>query len=197
MATEDFDSEFDAYKIPGIVEAPQMYAVEGDYNLSMDILPVKEEVVVPVNFTVGAEGKYTITANDVQNFAEGTDIYLEDLTEGKMIYLNETTVYEFNASPLDNADRFKLHFGFKSGFEEAEPDVATVKIYSAQKDVYVVVPESVSGDIEVYDIMGQLVVRKSAISGTLNKIRIHDGSGIYIVRMMDAGNIYSEKVFIK
>jgi len=197
-ATESFDSEFDAYKIPGNTEAPQMYAVEGDYSLSMDILPVLEEVIVPVSFTVGAEGTYTITASDVESFAQGTDIYLEDLAEDKMINLNKTKVYEFMATPLDDADRFQLHFGFKSGFEEPEAnELSSVKIYSVNKDVYVAVPESVAGNIEIYDIMGQLVVEKSAISGTLNKIRIHNNPGIYIVRMMASDKVYSEKVYIK
>ena len=197
-ATESFDSEFDAYKIPGNIEAPQMYTVEDDYNLSMDILPVSEEVIVPINFIVGAEGTYTITANDVESFAEGTEIYLEDLAEDKIINLNNTKVYEFIATPLDDADRFQLHFGFKSGFEEPESnELLSVKIYSVNKDVYVAVPESITGNIEVYDIMGQLVVEKSAISGTLNKIRIHDNPGIYIVRMMDTDKVYSEKVYIK
>ncbi len=198
MATENFDSEFDAYKIPGISEAPQMFAVEGNNNLSMDILPVKEEVTVPVSFTVGAESTYTITADEVESFAQGTGIYLEDLFEDKIIDLNKTKVYEFVASPVDDADRFVLHFEFKSGFgEPSQDEILSVKIYSANKDVYVSVPEMITGNIEVYDIMGQLIAAKKAVSGTLNKIRINDGSGIYIVRMNTSSKIYSEKVFIR
>ena len=115
-----------------------------------------------------------------------------------MINLNKTKVYEFVATPLDDADRFQLHFGFKSGFEEPESnELLSVKIYSVNKDVYVAVPELVAGNIEIYDIMGQLVATKKAIGGTLNKIRINDGSGIYIVRMSNSFKIYSEKVFIR
>jgi hypothetical protein len=55
----------------------------------------------------------------------------------------------------------------------------------------------ITGNIEVYDIMGQLIAAKKAVSGTLNKIRINDGSGIYIVRMNTSSKIYSEKVFIR
>ncbi len=197
-ATTGFDHEFDAYKLPGRSEAPQMFAVEGDYNLSMDILPVKEEVTVPVNFTVNVEGKYTISVDDVESFAAGTEIYLEDLAEGKITDLNKTKVYEFMASPLDEPGRFLIHFEFKSGIDTPDTDeILSVKIYSAEKDVYVAVPAELTGSIEVYDIMGQLVASKTAISGTLNKITVRDGQGIYIVRMTSPGHIFSNKVFIK
>ncbi len=53
-ATIDFDSEFDAYKLTGIYEAPQLYTKTGDSKLSINVLPnTSDEIIIPLALKVG------------------------------------------------------------------------------------------------------------------------------------------------
>ncbi len=51
-ATLDFDSEYDAYKLHGISDAPQIYTVSDGTELSLNTLPVKSEMSIPMGFEV-------------------------------------------------------------------------------------------------------------------------------------------------
>jgi hypothetical protein len=70
-----------------------------------------------------------------------------------------------------------------------------VNIYSSQKDVYVSVPLNTTGDIVVYNLMGQEIVR-TQINGVLNKLTL-DKSAYYIVKVVSNENVVTKKVFVK
>ena len=194
-ATAGFDTEFDAWKFEGDEAAPQLYSVYGNNELAVNILPfVGENMIIPVNFKAGAETLYTISVADLANFDEGVEVFLEDLNENNMIDLPQVADYSFNASPMDAPERFLLHFS-KTAFGTEEHATNDFQIYTYDKDVYVKVPVSTTGDIKVYNIMGQEITSVS-INNILNKVTL-EKSAYYVVVVSSQETFVTEKVFIR
>ncbi len=116
-ATVGFDSEYDAYKIPGIYAAPQLFSIIECCNLAVNVLPTfSTNYIVQMGFSVGADTDYTITADGIDTFDPSTTIYLLDSRDNVLVNLNTTPTYTFNATPDDCIQRFKLYFDLTSKF---------------------------------------------------------------------------------
>jgi hypothetical protein len=185
LATPEFDGDWDAYKLFGIVpEAPAIYSAENDM-MAINSLPATN--TVPVGVKAGVPGEFTITATETSEF---TDVILEDLFTGNITDL-KSNFYTFNYDMnLDN--RFIVHF-VPLAVGENPDDL--INIYSNQKDVYVSVPANTKGDIVVYNLMGQEVAR-TLITDVLNKITL-EKSAYYVVKVMSNESVVTKKVFVK
>jgi hypothetical protein len=198
-ATEGFDSEFDAYKLMGVYEAPQAYMEIPNAKLALNALPIVPEYKIPIGFEVGEEGIYNLTLNYTQSITGFKIVYLEDKRDNIAIDLLKESKYSFNAAPSDSPKRFNLHLVRKS------PDISNLKvgdgdepyIYSFGNEVFVALPENLSGEIQVYDLMGRIIARKAGQSSTLNILGLQVKSGIYVVKVIGNQTAYSEKVFIQ
>ena len=114
-ATEGFDSEYDAYKIPGIYAAPQLYSIIGCCNLAVNVLPTfGVNYTVQLGFSVGASTSYTFTFDGLDTFDASTTIYLLDSKDNVLVDLSSATTYTFNATPDDCIKRFRLYFDMTS-----------------------------------------------------------------------------------
>ncbi|MBE9491789.1 MAG: T9SS type A sorting domain-containing protein, partial [Bacteroidetes bacterium] len=194
-ATEGFDNMYDAYKLPGLEEAPQLYSIIQDEVLSINVIPYSSNnVTVQLGFEVGADGIYTITASEFESF-DNEDILLEDLIEGITVKLKENRVYSFNASPGDLVERFVVHFSELFGIDE-DSDIDRMHIYSYNNSVYINNTDNNRGEAVIYNVLGQEILQKVLEDG-MNKIDMNTMSGYYIVRVITEKNSYTEKVFIK
>jgi hypothetical protein len=116
-ATVGFDSEYDAYKLPGIYAAPQLFSIIECCNLAVNVLPTfSTNYIVQLGFSVGADTDYTITADGIDTFDPSTTVYLLDSRDNVLVNLNTTPIYTFNATPDDCIQRFKLYFDLTSKF---------------------------------------------------------------------------------
>ena len=196
-ATIDFDSEFDAYKLRGLAEAPQIYTNAKGTDLTINSLPLKPKVIIPMGFEAGSEGEYTIRVKDADLISEYAKLYLEDKLLDQLILLSEENVYNFYATVDDDPDRFNLNFFFKYAEEISDGQVEDIKIYSIEKEVYVHTIGIAECKILIYDLMGKLIVEGKGYENALNKFRINSNTGIYVVKVIDNNKVYSEKVFIE
>jgi hypothetical protein len=202
-STMDFDSNFDGYKIYGLDEAPQLYTKQGDNILRVNVMPeVTSGLFIPVGLEVSSETEYTIVVNGLTSFSEGVSVFLEDLKENLLIDLSEQIDYTFMASPLDDPNRFILHFGVL-GVEEqpvltVEKEKAVV-IYSNENSIYIRDKQDneLKGNVLVYNIMGQEILNKRLENISLNKIDLYTETGYYVVKVFTDEGVYSQKVFIK
>ncbi|MCD4744879.1 MAG: T9SS type A sorting domain-containing protein, partial [Bacteroidales bacterium] len=198
-ATEEFDSEYDAYKLRGIIEAPQIYTVSAGIDLTLNTLPPQSEINLPMGFEAGAEGVYTLKAENLNIMTNANKVFLEDKQENKIVELNKIPVYEFYALQNDEPDRFNIHIIMKKSDQDTLKSSGkdNIHIYSANSDVFIHLPEVINSHIFVYDLMGQLIKEQKGESNTLNIIRLNTNSGIYIIKVIDNKEIFSKKVFIK
>lgn len=202
LATAGFDSEFDGYKIYGIEEAPQLYTRLGEEMLRVNVLPdVYSGLVVPVALEVPAAGEYTFIFNGLSTFEDGVAMYLEDIKESQMIEVTQHGQYVFSANPSDTPDRFILHFSVE--YDEEDITLAGTDeifhIYSYQNTVYVqsLFQQDISGSVMIYNMMGQEILNNKLENTSLNKFRLHSGSGYFIVKVISESGVSSQKVFIK
>ena len=87
---------------------------------------------------------------------------------------------------------FNLHFASPYGVDE--PAAGLISIYSYGKHVYVKVPQ-VSGEVHIYNVMGQPVVSEK-IGSEMNSYRV-EHAGYYVVQLIDGEHITTSKVYIK
>ncbi|MBI9038253.1 MAG: T9SS type A sorting domain-containing protein [Bacteroidales bacterium] len=117
LATESFDSEFDAYKFILNDNINHLYSkTPEDLGLAINTLPdilLDNGISVPLSYNVVESGSYMITASELESFIEAS-IILEDILIGTTSDLNENPIYNFTANPEDDPDRFIIHFNVSS-----------------------------------------------------------------------------------
>ena len=185
IATPEFDGQWDAHKLFGIV--PGAPAIYSSHNGMMAINSLPFTNVVPLGVKAGIAGTFTIEATETSEFS---DVLIEDLLTGRITDLKSNSYSFYYDLAMDN--RFILHFA-PLGVDDNFVDYTN--IYSYGKDVYVNVSEITSGDIVIYNLMGQKVISTS-ISGLLNKVTLKEG-GYYVVVVRNDETVVTEKVFIK
>jgi hypothetical protein len=166
-------------------EIPQIYSTANG-NLSINSLPATE--MVAVGFKAGIAGNYTINATESSDF---TNLVIEDLQTNTFTDLLNKS-YTFSHELGNNDSRFILHF---TPLAIAENQYSPVKIYASQKDVYVSVPANTHGNFTVFNLMGQEVA-KARIDNMVSKKSIGE-SGIYIIKAIIGGEVFTQKVIIQ
>ncbi|MEN8251579.1 MAG: cohesin domain-containing protein [Bacteroidota bacterium] len=187
-ATVGFDGHWDAYKLmSGVDYVPALYTHAGDDNLSINSLPATE--LVHMSFTTGQSGTFTIEATETSDFSH---VVLEDTFTGEQTDLL-TDSYTFNFSTGDAADRFIVHF---TPLGTIENNANNITIYSNENNIYVNVPEQITGDIVVVNMMGQEIVRTDVAQG-LNVLPMNDANTYYVVKVVSNDEVITGKVYIQ
>jgi hypothetical protein len=165
---------------------PQIYTTASGEKLAINALP--ETPVVPMGFTSVTSGEYTIEAIETSEF---TNVVLEDRTTGEQTDLL-TGSYTFNYTVGDDADRFFIHF---TPLGIGDNAAASINIWSNDHKIYVQSPD-ISGDIVVFNMMGQEVIRTEIEPG-LNTIPVNDGNAYYVVKVISSDVAKTGKVYVK
>jgi hypothetical protein len=200
-ASEGFDTEFDAYKMQGGSNAPQLSSLASDGNsLSINNLPFSSgDVIVPLNFSFSSVAEVTFTASNLESFNSSTTIFLEDLLLNKMADLRQDPVYIFAYEPGNALNRFQLRLSVITGVEK-HTDITPGTAFVSNGNMYVQVPEmdGQMAGIVVYNSLGQqLVCNKQVLSG-ITKVQIpENAAGIYIVRINSGKQLFTAKIVIK
>ncbi|MCD4726145.1 MAG: hypothetical protein K8R46_00645 [Pirellulales bacterium] len=205
--TTGYDVNYDAKKwhsmhndfVNDIIEATEIYTIASDDNLlSINAMPPlgNENVSIPLHFVPGSNGEYNITASYIETFANGTEIYLEDLLTGDDWHaLHIYPEYTFNATQDDQYNMFILHFFGPTGIDELNSNA--IKIYSDRNYAYIINKgnERIK-EIKVYNTLGDLIIYKITPDNSFNKLYVNDVIAYYIVKVITDKHVYTEKVFI-
>ncbi len=200
QATDNFDGEFDAYKLfsysPG---ATELYSVTADNtSLAINTLPasVMEGGAVPVSFNPGSAGSFTLTAETMGTFAPETYITLEDKTTSTLQKLNDNPIYAFTATPQDAAGRFVLHFKNATAIHETRgEDPFTVSVSDGIIKVETATA-GFAGKVRVTDIIGRTLAMGDLVSGTPVQFNLKAKTGIYLVTVYTSTRSFSRKVLL-
>jgi len=202
-ATVGYDGQFDAYKLYGLLSAPQLYTLTPNVDsimLTMNVLDIiSDTIIIPLCLKVGAQGLYTITASDIGSFDPGVNIYLEDIKTGNITNLMQNQVYSFSASENDDRLRFLLRFGFGTTSIEKTEDEVSFFVYSFDKNIFININElDGSANIKVLDILGRELQSLKADKAGLKKISLHDQpNAIYVLILETKHRVYTEKIYLK
>jgi len=197
-ATDNFDSEYDAYKLMGIESAPQIYSLDANTIYAVNLLAESYgNRMIPLGLRTGVEGEYTFGFEGVDDFDPSVTIFLEDKISGEMIDLHETIAYTFFAEEGTTDDRFILHFN--PDFTDVDSQVAAeqIGIYAFDKTICVNYKMEVPAQIRVFDLLGKEVINQNLSPNQLNTIAMNHEKGYYIVKVVSSRTIKTQKVFIK
>ncbi len=168
-------------------DLPQIYTTAGTDKLAINALPATD--MVPMGFTSATSGEYTISAIETSEFSE---VYLQDLVTGQVTNLLSES-YTFDYVTGDDANRFIIHF---APVGIGELNAQNVKIWSLENNIIVNVPANVTGEIAVYNMMGQEVARTD-IEAFETQIAVSDVNTNYVVKVISKSSAVTGKVYVK
>ena len=150
------------------------------------------------NVTVPIELKST--SNTVE-FSVGTSnlpsnikVYLEDKQDNSFNLLSGAQTYTAQVNIGENTDRFYLHTSLQALDQIAELSDGEYEILPNLQNSSLTIKGVLGGElfVKVYDISGKLVFEKQITS---NEVFLpYMGTGIYVVKLIGEGVIYSQKV---
>jgi hypothetical protein len=193
-ASDAFDTEFDAHKMFGQSNAPQLFTnINGEKFSTNSIENLNPERGIDLSFRAGTSGEHTIEVVD-NSITSVNKVYLEDLLENEMIDLSQTQTYTFQANVGDNENRFKLHFG-ATGIDN-EPIAAKWLVYASGQQLFVS-GENGQTEVSVYNTQGQQVMlKKIEIQGEV-RLPLNLSTGVYLVTLNNGRNVETTKIIIK
>ncbi|MCX6251064.1 MAG: T9SS type A sorting domain-containing protein [Bacteroidetes bacterium] len=199
IAESSFDWQYDAYKLLGITQSPQIYSMLTDADASINVLPYKgPNTSVLVGFREGVSGNYTITSHGMNSFIYVTSIVLWDKKINYFQNLMNDSVYSFSSLTSDNWGRFEIFFNYTlNGITGNQPG-ENLDVYAYRGDVYVkyITEKNISGTITVYDFLGKKVFSDVLQNVPLNKFHLFVNEGYYIAKVISPGKTIVRKVFI-
>ena len=199
-ATQGYDPGYDAYKLLGLKEAPQLYTRIGNTNVTCNALPFEQKnMVVPMGFTCGLPGTYALIADSLSTFVNTISITLEDLKLNTTQDLRTNAVYTFNYDTIDNPNRFLLHFdnpGFGVNDHGQQNDL---QIYSYENFLYVrkTGTNPLSGKMTLYDLLGKELYTFNLTDSPLSKYKLNLNADYYVVKIITPDSVYLQKVLIR
>ena len=196
-ATNNFDSDWDAYKMEGGADAPQLSSIaEDNSKLSINSLtPSAFESIVPLNFSFSSATDVSFTASGMESFDAHTPIYLEDQMLNKSVNLRENPVYTFSYLPGNDVNRFRLHFAGPTGIVDPG-SVASGTGYIVNNFLYVQVPamEGQKAQIKLFNTLGQQITYNQEVMNGLVQIPVTLSTGVYVVRVTSGTQSFVTKV---
>jgi hypothetical protein len=199
-ATPGYNEGCDALKLAGYAEAPQLYTLINDTNVTCNALPFNHSTItVPMGFSCGLSGDYTLIADSLQTFDPAISITLEDLQVRTTQNLRTNPVYEFSYATTDDPKRFLLHFNNPTfGTSEILANTEPVQIYSYGNSVYIrkTGTDPLNGQLFVYDPLGKELYNSNVDDSPLSKYNLSLSTGYYLVKVVTGASVYSKKVFI-
>ena len=109
-ATNNFDANFDAYKLTGGPGTPFLSSVMDTFDYSINSVPLPTlNISIPVRVKVSVTGTYTITKNNLSSIPNSSCVILEDLLTGTTTDLQNLSSYTFTIADTTSVPRFLIH----------------------------------------------------------------------------------------
>jgi len=196
-STENFDENYDVRFLSSMFNAPKLYSIAGEEDLSTNRIPKPDnENIISLGFKSQTETYINIHTIGVESFAENIKILLEDIQESTIVNLRENPVYSFESKPEYNTERFRIHFKSITGIDETG-NKNIFDIYSFNSNIYIINPIFAVADVVVYNIMGQEIENMKLDGDEFNSFYLDVRQGYYIVKVISDQFISTEKVYLK
>ncbi len=200
-ATNGFDHDFDAYKLFGIEQAPQLYTMSGNIETSMNVQPFDGTLEsIPLYFKTDTNGNFTIWCEGTGNFPEDMIISLEDKKTGEITNLATDSLYTFDAVSYDNPARFVLYFDATSvGTNTNIENTKRIQIFVDGNNILNIKPAGgtfLNGKATIYDILGREYTGILLNGNNVVKQKLNLPAGTYIVKVTSMGKTTVNRIII-
>lgn len=194
QATADFDNEYDAYKLFGNSDAPQIFSIISGNILSINELPMAGNEMVNLGFKSSISAIYTLNAQGIDNFSSNVSVSLQDVKLNIIQDLKVNPVYSFTYEEGDAENRFRLKFLDMTGL--AETALPGIKVFSFDKTVVVENAGLHKGVIRIYDITGRELYSQQLDAQPTTYFPLQVTSGTYIVMILSQKGSVNTKIHI-
>jgi hypothetical protein len=186
VATLKSDDPFDALKIfnrSGGVN--QIYTRSSDNkDMTVSVIPPTTEKL-PMYFSPALlPQQVTLKADRLNSLVSVSYVMLEDTKTGTLTDLMRTPSYTFTSSPVDQPDRFILHF--TSNPMTGADNITKVAPYASYErgliQVYGLQKSDRGSDVSVYNMQGQLIHRQHLTETSPLLIHKYLTNGVYMVK---------------
>ncbi len=177
---------------------------DGAQFILNDISTADDHRMIPISVVTSTPGGQILTFKDLNTVTEYNCAWLEDLTTGARINLNETDTYTFDEDQMGAARNFILHL------ERTNDCVLDLQNSTASLDAQSNV--FVSGSqifaqfdfeteeivtISMYDLGGRMVMGETTMNVTGETVALTppDAHGIYLVRIQKGNEITTKKIY--
>jgi len=167
-ATNDFDSLFDGKTMPS-GNPVSIYTMIGndDFAIQGKSLPFNDTDIIPLGYNTAISGNLSIGLDDFDGLFSQQDVYLFDRVVNTMHDL-KTGAYNFVTSAGTFNDRFELRFNTQAlGINNPVQVANEVKVITAENQLQVIAPAIAITKVEVYDILGKLLVSQNNLNTNL------------------------------
>jgi len=198
QATENFDGDFDAYKIFSYsASTSELYSkTSNNTSLAINTLPlaIMNGGSVPVSFKVGTPGNFTLSAEKLGSFAPNTYITLEDKITGTFRKLNDNPEYAFLASSQDIVDRFVLHFKDVTSVSELSKPETINAWYN--NGILNIKTEQGTTNVDIFNVQGQILLNYQLHGSGLQTLTVNFPAGVYFARLINDGKMQTVKIIV-
>lgn len=201
-ASNNFDS-FDALKMNNNnASVPEIYTLVDDQQIAINGMnSIPTDVEIPIGFTTGTAGNFTIKASQILNFDPSVSVYLKDYNDltNTPIQLGNEAIYTFSSEQTsNNTSRFALIFRSASVATGVQSGMSgNVWINSTGNGQIVINRESsTEATISIYNAIGQRLYNNSI---STNKLALSTNltPGVYTVIVSNSGNTSTLKLLVR
>ena len=199
-ATSGYDAGFDAYKLWGLREAPQLYALteKDQKQVSINLLPFdRANICVPVCFHAGFPGTYSISADGLASFRNEVAIILEDLKLYRTIDLRQNPEYLFSFDENDVPERFLLWFKDQNlEVEDNKPHCPfNVWYHNGEIVIRSISNDLVVEDVFLFDLTGRRLEHFSPGNDRVIKVKADNAGGLFLVKVITNKGVFSKLIY--
>jgi hypothetical protein len=200
-----FDKTLDALKLMNThTGIPNLFGIATDTSrLSIYALPDNFDSVetVPLGLITAQDGWISFKATDIENLPATLHVYLSDTKTGINQDLQNAPPYRLYLPGGEYRNRFFLNFSTKepvSGGSPVTPSNGHFQAYAAGGTLFVNgnLPPGGQGEIRVFDLRGQLVLKGEISGSTYQQFQTNVATGIYLVNFSAPGITQTQKVLI-
>jgi hypothetical protein len=193
-ATANADNNFDAWKIAGSDDAPQLYTQSADNEKLMinSLSELTDNGFVPVYFEAAVAGEATLTFSQTESFPSGLAIRLEDKLTSQVTDLRVQAVYTFAHQPANASDRFVLHFGSATGLGDNLASNGNIWISNKAITINSLASVGEKALVEVFNAAGQRIFSQQVMLSELTRVATNL-SGMAVIRVSTEKNVWVAK----
>jgi len=183
-------NNYDSYDSPKMMNnsttVPDLYSIVGDERLVINGLnAITENMELPLGFTLKSAAMLKMKATELNNLAEGMQVYLLDKTANTQTQLTPETDYSFTTTEANtnNESRFSLLFkapGATTGIGESNQDKERISVFvNTQNELVIIAPEN--SRYAVYTMVGQQLEAGLVTTGVVRLSSV--SKGVYLVKI--------------
>jgi len=201
-STYNFDSQYDALKIPNTDQAVTNFFVFSNdaRSLSISAIPYTggSSVTLRLGIKTDRSSEVVIRIRDISGIYLDKSVVLKDQQTGAVINLNDGGEYRIFLPAGDYQQRFYLTLSDAvfTGIEKEYTVADHIYAYSSGNMIRaeIRIPDGSKGFLSVFSASGQLLFAKKIEASGDYEIIPFQKSSIYIVRFTEAGKAVSVKV---